>query len=110
MTNRGMMKWQPFSAVTPGTILVTEVLKKKNRHEMPVLSDDQITNIENKLLLSYKLQSPIKIKYYKNYGIFLKEGIISKIDISSKKIFINNNSYLYFSQIIEICEKNLQEP
>lgn len=109
MSNRGMIKWQPFNAVATSSTLINEVLKKKNRIKMPILSDDQITNIENKILYSYKLQIPIKIKYYKNYSIFLKEGIISKIDINSKKIFINNNSTLYFSQIIEIEEKNLQE-
>lgn len=110
MSNRGMIKWQPFSAVVPGSFLVKQVMKKKNRVKMPTLSDDQITSIENKILNSYKLQIPVTIKYYKNYTIFLKEGIISKIDTITKKIFINDASTLYFSQIIEICEKNLQEP
>ena len=109
MSNRGIIKWQPFSTVASSNTLINEVLKKKNRLKMPILSEDQISNIENKILNSYKLQIPIRIKYYKNYSIFLKEGIISKIDINSKKIFINNNSTLYFSQIIEIYEKSLQE-
>ena len=103
MSERGMIKWQPFSAVAPSNILVNEVMKKKNRVKMPTLSDDQISNIEDKILNSYKLQVPITIKYYKNYSIYLKEGIISKIDIIAKKIFINDNSTIYFSQIIEIC-------
>ena len=103
MSNRGMIKWQPFSAVAPGNALVNEVMKKKNRIKMPILSEDQIANIEDKVLNSYELQVPITIKYYKNYSIYLKEGIISKIDIVAKKIFINDNSTIYFLQIIEIC-------
>ena len=102
MTNRGMIKWQPFSAVIPGNIIINEVLKQKNKIKMPILSEDQIFLIEEKILDSFYKQTPIKIKYYKNYSFYIKEGIISKIDTNFKKITINNKSELYFKQIIEI--------
>ena len=48
-TNRGMVKWAPFAAVAPGSVMVNEVLAKKNKVKMPILSEDQIEDINNKI-------------------------------------------------------------
>ena len=49
-TNRGMIKWAPFNAVQSGNSMVNDVLKKKNKVTMPILSDDQIEVLEQKLI------------------------------------------------------------
>ena len=43
---RGMIKWQPFSAVAPTTTMVNDVLSKKNVVKMPVLTDDKLLELE----------------------------------------------------------------
>ena len=41
-------KWNPFNAVAPGGFMVNEVLKEKNKIDMPVLSEDQKMELEKK--------------------------------------------------------------
>ena len=49
MTNRGMVKWQPFNAVVNGNFMINQVLEEKNKIKMPILSDDQKLEIQEKL-------------------------------------------------------------
>ena len=49
-SNRSKAKWAPFNAVVPGDEMIKDVLKKKNVVKMPILSDDQIAEIERSLI------------------------------------------------------------
>lgn len=100
--SRGMIKWQPFSAVVPGNVLVNDILKKKNVVSMPCLTEDKLMELEEKILISLDNQSPIKIKLFRNGRMFLKDGIVGNIDKISKKITLNDGYSLFFSQIVEI--------
>ena len=97
-----MSKWAPFNAVAPGDEMISDVLKRRNVVKMPILSDDQIIEIENKLINSYNNQIKIKIKYFRSGRYYLREGIVSKIDKIARKIALNDEYNLFFSQIIEI--------
>lgn len=103
MTDRGMIKWQPFNAVASGNYMVNEVLRKKNKLAMPSLSEDQQNEIQNKILDSFQTQEVVKIKYYKNGRIYNEEGIIEQIDRNNHNIILNNGQKVFFAQIIEIC-------
>ena len=100
--SRGMIKWQPFSAVVPGNVLVNDIMRKKNIIKMPILTDDKILELEEKILLSFENQDPIKIKLYRNGKLFMKEGIVHNIDKLTKKIMLKDGYSLFFTQIIEI--------
>lgn len=100
--SRGMIKWQPFSAVVPGNVLVNDILKKKNIVRMPILTEDKVLELEEKILISLENQNPIKIKLFRNGRMFLKEGIVCNINKYSKKITLNDGYSLFFSQIVEI--------
>ena len=95
-------KWNPFNAVAPGGYMVNEVLKEKNKIEMPVLSDDQKMEIQEKIVDAYNNQEIIKIKYFRAGRLYITEGKIEKIDINSHKIVLNGGFAVFFSQIIEI--------
>ena len=97
-----MSKWAPFNAVAPGDDMVSDVLKRRYVVKMPILSDDQITEIENKLINSYNNQVKISIKYFRGGRYYLREGIVANIDVLGRKIALNDEYNLFFSQIIEI--------
>lgn len=101
-TNRGMIKWAPFSAVAPGNFMVNEVLAKKNKVVMPSLSEDQIDEINNKIITAYNNGDIITVKFFRSGKYYLKQGIISKIDRNSANILLNDGFIVFFSQIIEI--------
>ena len=55
ITNRGMLKWQPFNALVSSGKMINEVLSEKNKIKMPVLSDDKNYKIKLLYLLIIKL-------------------------------------------------------
>lgn len=101
-TNRGLIKWAPFSAVTPGTYIVNEVLNKKNKVKMPILSEDQIIEINNKIITAFNNKDVIRIKFFKGGKYYIKQGIIVNIDKNFGKLLLNDGFSVFFSQIIEI--------
>lgn len=101
MSNRGMIKWQPFNAVAVGDKMIDDVLRRKNKIVKPILSDDQIIELETKIMESLHNKTKIKLKIFSNGKLYLKEGYIENIDIISKNIVFNDNKKVFFSQIID---------
>lgn len=102
MMDRGMIKWQPFSAVAPGSTLVNDVLSKKNIVKMPTLSEDQLLSIEKKIFSSFQNQEILEILYFCAGRYYLVKGVVTKIDTNTHKIILNDKKGLFFSQIIRI--------
>lgn len=101
-TNRGMIKWAPFNAVESGNVMVNDVLSKRNIVKMPILSDDQINDLEHKIIESYNNGSIITILYFKGGKYYKKRGIIGNIEVNQAKIILKDGFCVFFSQIIEI--------
>ena len=95
-------KWNPFNAVAPGGFMVNEVLREKNKIDMPVLSDDQKAEIQERILEVHNNQEIVKIKYFRGGRLYITEGKVEKIDISAHKIVLNGGFSVFFSQIVEI--------
>lgn len=102
MIDRGMIKWQPFNSVTSGVGMVDDVIDKKSKKTMPVLSEDQIMVIQDKILEAYSNKDEINVIFYLNGRFLNKRGKIIKIDKNKRKIALNTGVFVYFSQIIEI--------
>ena len=51
--DRGMVKWQPFDSLLSSKKVAREIIKEKNKVAMPTLSEDQLLNIEEKVLEAY---------------------------------------------------------
>ena len=50
MSDRGIIKWAPFSSVINGNILLKEIHEEKSRIIKPTLSEEQIQELEDKIL------------------------------------------------------------
>lgn len=94
-------KWNPFNAVASGEYMINDVLEEKNKERMPVLSDDQKEEIQNRMFEAFNNQEVINVKYFKNGKFYVKEGKITNIDQNTHKIVVNEEFSVYFSQIIE---------
>ena len=77
-----------------------ELVKKKSLHEKPVLSEDELFELEKNVLFAYHTRSQIQISYYYQGLTYQKEGIITAID--SNKLFFQDHSSLYFEQILKV--------
>ena len=97
-----MNKWMPFNAVCDGTSLVDEIIYEKSKIIKPVLSEDQLNIIQEKILDSFNSKELIKIKYYMNHRVYEVENTIKKIDNINRLIELKNGKKLAFSQILHI--------
>jgi hypothetical protein len=92
----------PFNAVCDGTTLVDEIIYEKSKINKPILSEDQLNIIQEKILDSFNSKELIKIKYYMNHRVYEIENIIKKIDNINRLIELKNGKRLSFSQILHI--------
>ncbi len=100
--DRGMIKWMPFNSLMNGRVIVNNLLDEKSKIKMPVLSEDEIGEIENNIINAYYTQNKIIVTYYKNGYLLKTKGIIKKIDYTHKIIYLDNNINLLFRQITNI--------
>ena len=100
--DRGIIKWAPFNSVTPSKELINRLSKEKLKISKPVLSEEQLENLQNNLFEAYNNELESIIRYYKNGMILNEKSKIKVLDLSHNRIILNNNKAIYFNQIITI--------
>lgn len=98
---RGIIKWRPFDSVISSNKVVKELLKERSKIRKPILSDEQENILEQKLIIAFYTNVPIKVSYFNNGKINIFEDQIKKIDSIYHKIYFRKH-ILLFEQIVEI--------
>ncbi len=101
MVNIMNNNWNPFFALANTRNKIDEAFERKYDVEQPDICEDKLYEIQEKVVSSYEECSIIEIKYFKNKRYHIEIGIVSKLDVFSKTITINNN-ILKFENIIEV--------
>ena len=101
IVDRGIIKWQPFNSCFDSKILLKDLNKEKNRKDYPILSDDQLKIIEEKVLEAYELKILVKVYYYYDGYINTIDGKINGLNMQEKLIYLNQKR-IYFKQILKI--------
>lgn len=101
MQDRTQIKWEPFNSVINSNTLIKELLTKKDIQEKPILSEDQINIIENKIFESFTNHIKVNLFIYLNNKIIKLKGFVNNINSTNKYITFNN-THIYFNQIINI--------
>ena len=103
MTDRGIIKWQPFNSWFNANDIIKNITNQKEKEKVtfPTLSDDQLLIIENKIKNAYILKLNINIEYYYDYEIKTIYGKIKCLDFQEHKLYLNNKE-IYFNQIIKV--------
>jgi hypothetical protein len=99
--DRKMMKWMPFNALLEQGDHLQDLLNGRSKKEMPLLSEDQQSELNYKLEVAYLFKNEVLITYYRDGAIYKIEGIITKTDIYNKLIFIDE-AFVSALQIINI--------
>ena len=100
------MSWAPFNSVINNHDITNEILDKNKCIKKPEYCEEQLEELESKILNAYNSKSNICIHFYQNYKSNTIEGIITKIDSIHKNIILNNKTSIYFFNILAIDEKN----
>ena len=101
MQSRNEIKWNPFNSLMNGNKIINDLDHKHQKFSKPTLSEDQLTEISQKLIEALTTKSLINIKYYENGEFLNLEGIINYYDKQNNSIIINHKC-IYFNQIINI--------
>jgi len=100
--DRGVIKWAPFNSLVDQKQIIKNLIKEKEKISKPKLSEEQMEQNEKLLVEAFFEKSKIKIEYFKNGYILSTITNINHIDYTFKKIYLNNQKVLLFSQIIKI--------
>lgn len=106
MNDRGMIKWAPFNSVINGNEVLSSITEEKSKINKPTLSEEQINNLENKIIEAYSKNIQVELIYFKNGKNNKLSGQITKLDPINKKIILNYHTDVYFNNILDILEKN----
>jgi len=99
--DRKMMKWMPFNALLEQGDHIRDLLNGRSKKEMPLLSEDQLSELNYKLEVAYLFKNEVLITYFRDGAIYKIEGVINRTDIYNKLIFIDE-AFVSALQIISI--------
>ena len=100
--DRGIIKWLPFESLVSSKQVIDSILHEKNKIKKPILSLEQQQEISEKLIKAFYEQDEVTLKIYKNGYIITLISFIKNIDYTYKKIVLNNDTKILFSQIVDI--------
>lgn len=97
---RGMVKWQPFSAVYDQNQAIDELLEKANQQEPPLLSSDQYEEMNQLLCEVNGKEQWLRCHYFKNGKIHEVKGILGQIDQVNQRIYLGR--WIDVSSIVKL--------
>ncbi|HCX9496691.1 YolD-like family protein [Staphylococcus epidermidis] len=89
---RGMAKWRPFATMSEQYQKLDEYMESQNKIDMPILSDEQIEQVNDAIIHYYNNKSLATIHYWKNGYIYEILGYIIKFDTFERYILIKDNN------------------
>ena len=101
MQDRSYIKWAPFNAVVSDKLIINEVNKRNKECTKPILSEDQLLILNDKILEAYTNHTKVKLSIFRDKNIIDINGYINNINSNLKYITFNTTK-LYFNQIIYI--------
>lgn len=76
---RGMVKWAPFATLPEQFETIQRYIMDQNKIDRPILSEDQLTELNIKLHEALQRLRPVKIRYY-------NDGFIDTITLTIHRI------------------------
>lgn len=101
MPNKRKGKWLAYDALEGYKEGLKEIDAEYERASKPILSENQLIEINNILLEAYQNKSKVKITTFYDGKIIIKEGLIIKIDLINKIIHLGKDK-LTLNMIINI--------
>ena len=101
LRDRGMVKWAPYKSLPEQEDYLEKMEEEKNKVAKPLLSDDELIELDTKLS-TYNRLHPISIDYY-DYG-FIKtvDDYLDYIDTINKRIVLKNRMSIPVSNVLSL--------
>ncbi|WP_103252608.1 YolD-like family protein [Staphylococcus aureus] len=99
---RGMKKWLPMATIPEQYERLEQYIQGQNKIEKPLLSEDQIENINDTLASKMIDNTLAKIQYFSNGYIKSVQGIIHKVDTLDSVLYIYTDDVLMPVKLTDI--------
>ncbi|WP_242220305.1 YolD-like family protein [Bacillus cereus group sp. BfR-BA-01380] len=91
--DRGMVKWNPFSAIPEQFTGIRKIIEEKTKVPRPVLTKNVKEKIENKLLCSFLSEEEILITYYEDGHLLTSYITVISIDPLNNSVICTDAFY-----------------
>ncbi|MBS3417084.1 YolD-like family protein [Staphylococcus aureus] len=91
---RGMIKWAPFATLPEQFETIQQYIIHQNKITRPVLSDDQLAELNIRLHEALQYAQPVEVKFYNNGFVDSVRLTIYRIDAINYEI----DGYVYNQQ------------
>ncbi|HCU8468925.1 TPA: YolD-like family protein [Staphylococcus aureus] len=91
---RGMIKWAPFATLPEQFETIQQYIIDQNKITRPVLSDDQLAELNIRLHEALQYAQPVEVKFYNNDFVDSVRLTIYRIDAINYEI----DGYVYNQQ------------
>ncbi|HDB3064998.1 TPA: YolD-like family protein [Staphylococcus aureus] len=99
---RGMKKWLPMATIPEQYERLEQYIQGQNKIEKPLLSEDQIENINDTLASKMIDNTLAKVQYFANGYIKSVQGIIHKVDTLDSVLYIYTDDVLMPVKLTDI--------
>lgn len=99
---RTMKKWLPMATIPLQHDMLNDFISDQNKIKKPILSDDQINELNQKLLYKMFHNPEITLKFYNDGYINEINGIIHKVEPLESALYIYENDQLRVIELTNI--------
>lgn len=101
---RGMVKWQAFKTLPEQYEQLEQYIQDQNKTDKPLLSDDQLNDLNDKLIFKMYHEPTIELRYFVDGYIKTKEGYIHKVDVHKQILHLYEESGLSKVNLLDIVK------
>ncbi|MEX6267068.1 YolD-like family protein [Staphylococcus saprophyticus] len=101
---RGIVKWQAFKTLPEQYEQLEQYIQDQNKIDRPSLSDDQLNDLNDKLIFKMYNDPTIELRYFVDGYINEKEGRIYKVDPYTQTLHLDEESGLSKINLLDIVE------
>ncbi|HDB6264751.1 TPA: YolD-like family protein [Staphylococcus aureus] len=103
---RGMIKWAPFATLPEQFETIQQYIIDQNKITRPVLSDDQLAELNIRLHEALQYAQPVEVKFYNNGFVDSVRLTIYRIDAINYEIdgYVYNQQQLQKISIFDILD------
>lgn len=89
-SGRGIVKWNAFKTMPQQYEILDQHIEDQNKLDMPLLSDEQLQEINEKVHEKIQKNRVADISYWENGYVYTVQCLINKIDILEGNMIIKN--------------------
>lgn len=101
---RGIVKWAPFATIPEQHERLNQFKQDQNKIEKPILSDDQLNELNDTLIFKMFREPNIEVSYFDDGYIQTIEGYIHKVDVHTQLLYLYEETGLSKINLKDIVE------